>query len=211
MTTTALPWYYDLISPFAYLQLMWLRRDHPELRLEPRPVVLGAVLKHHGQLGPAEIPGKREFTYRYVLWRAQELGLPLRFPPRHPFNPLAAMRLVLAAGGDVTAVETAFRHIWKDGQDVDTPEGLALLAAALGLGDVEAACADPAVKAQLKQSTEDAVAAGVYGVPILAVHGELYFGQDATPFALAALEDPQLTLRGEYALVIDLPVGIARR
>lgn len=211
MTTTALPWYYDLISPFAYLQLMWLRRDHPDLRLEPRPVVLGAVLKHHGQLGPAEIPGKREFTYRYVLWRAQELGLPLRFPPRHPFNPLAAMRLVLAAGGDVTAVETAFRHIWQDGQDVDTPEGLALLAAALGLGDVEAACADPAVKAQLKQSTEDAVVAGVYGVPILAVHGELYFGQDATPFALAALEDPQLPLRGEYARVIDLPVGIARR
>lgn len=211
MTATALPWYYDLISPFAYLQLMWLRRDHSQIKLAPRPVLLGAVLKHHGQLGPAEIPGKREFTYRYVLWRAQELGLTLRFPPRHPFNPLAAMRLVVAAGGDLAAVETAFRHIWQDGKEVDTPEGLAQLAASLGVADAQAAGSDPEVKERLKQSTEAAIAAGVYGVPMLAVHDQLYFGQDATPFALAALDDPQLPMRGEYARVVSLPVGIVRR
>lgn len=75
-----LPWYFDVLSPFAYLQLEWITRDWPELVLEPRPVVLGAVLAHHGQLGPAEIRGKREFTYRYVIWRAWELGIPLVWP-----------------------------------------------------------------------------------------------------------------------------------
>lgn len=211
MSASALPWYYDLISPYAYLQLLWLRRDHPTLALEPRPVLLGAVLQHHGQLGPAEIPGKREFTYRYVLWRAQELGFPLRFPPRHPFNPVAALRLVLAAGGGIAAVETAFRHIWQHGEAVDTPEGLARLATALGIDDAEAAAADPAVKAQLKQSTEAAIAAGVYGVPTLVVHEALYFGQDATPMALAALADPHMLERDEYARVAQLPVGASRR
>ena len=63
----AIPWFFDVISPFSYLQLEWLRRERPDLELEPRPVVLGAVLSHHGQLGPAEIHGKREFTYRYVI------------------------------------------------------------------------------------------------------------------------------------------------
>jgi 2-hydroxychromene-2-carboxylate isomerase len=28
-------WYFDVISPFAYLQWMRLRRDHPQLQLRP--------------------------------------------------------------------------------------------------------------------------------------------------------------------------------
>jgi len=206
---TPLPWYFDVISPYAYLQLEWLQRDHAELVLDPRPVVLGAVLAHHGQLGPAEIPGKREFTYRYVLWRAHELGLPLKFPPRHPFNPLSALRLILAAGCSLQAVQAVFRHIWRDGHAADTIADLAPAMAELG---VEASSlGDATVKDALRASTEAALAAGVFGVPTLVVNGDLYFGQDATPFALAALAQPQMLQQGEYARLKSIPVGVQRR
>lgn len=206
---TPLPWYFDVISPFAYLQLEWLQRDHPELALDPRPVVLGAVLAHYGQLGPAEIPGKREFTYRYVVWRAQELGLPLKFPPRHPFNPLPALRLILAAGCSLPAVQAVFRHIWHDGHAADAIEELAPVMAELGVG--ASSLGDARVKDALRASTEAALAAGVFGVPTLIVNGESYFGQDATPFALAALARPQMLQQGEYARVKSIPVGVQRR
>lgn len=206
---TPLPWYFDVISPFAYLQLEWLLRDHADVALDPRPVVLGAVLAHHGQLGPAEIPGKREFTYRYVLWRAQELGVPLRFPPRHPFNPLAALRLIIAAGCTANAVATVFRHIWRDGHAGETAAELAPAMAALGID--AARLGDTAVKDALRASTDAALAAGVFGVPTLIVGGDRFFGQDATPFALAALERPQMLHEGEYARVASIPVGVQRR
>ncbi|GMU45156.1 MAG: 2-hydroxychromene-2-carboxylate isomerase [Xanthomonadales bacterium] len=206
-----LPWYFDVLSPFAYLQLEWITRDWPELVLEPRPVVLGAVLAHHGQLGPAEIRGKREFTYRYVIWRAWELGIPLRFPPRHPFNPLAALRLIVAAGGGIDAVRTVFRHIWAEGKGAESLEELAPLAAELGVDDHTARIADPVVKEALRASTDAALAAGIFGVPTLLVDGQCFFGQDATPFALAVQARPQMLREGEYARAAEIPAGASRR
>lgn len=206
----AIPWYFDVISPFAYLQLEWLTRQRPDLGLEPRPLVLGAVLSHHGQLGPAEIEGKREFTYRYVIWRAQELDVPIRFPPRHPFNPLAALRLIVAAGASVAAARRVFRHIWAEGHASETAAELEPVARDLGIDDVAAAISQPAVKLALKSSTEAALADGVFGVPTLVVHGHKFFGQDATALALAVLERPQLLQEGEYARLSAIPVGVRR-
>ena len=174
----ALPWYFDVISPFSYLQLEWLLRHRPDVVLDPRPVVLGAVLSHHGQLGPAEIRGKREFTYRYVLWRGDELGVPVRFPPRHPFNPLAALRLIIAAGGGVPVVQRVFRQIWAEGRAAETAAELAQLGGEFGIADVAVAIAKAEVKERLKASTDEAIADGVFGVPTLVVHGEPFFGQD---------------------------------
>lgn len=206
----AIPWYFDVISPFSYLQLEWLQRERPELELQPRPVVLGAVLSHHGQLGPAEIPDKREFTYRYVIWRAHELGVPLRFPPRHPFNPLAALRLIVAAGATTAATLRVFRHIWAEGHGAETAAELAAVAAELGIDDGATAIADPAVKAALKAGTDAAIADGVFGVPTLIVQGQKFFGQDATTFALAVLQRPALLREGEYARLSAIPVGVRR-
>src|SRR5438309_545359 len=106
-------WYFDFISPFSYLQLHKVRDWSARFAITPVPIAFGAVLKHHGQLGPAEIPGKREFTYRFVQWQADHAGVPLRFPPRHPFNPLTALRLCIAAGTTWDSIQAIFGHIWR--------------------------------------------------------------------------------------------------
>ena len=186
-------WYFDFISPFSYMHWQKVR------------ALLGAC----GQKGPAEIPGKREFTYRHVLWQARQEGVDLRFPPAHPFNPLAALRLCVAAGATPQSVDALFDWIWKEGQAGDSWEALAPVAAALGV-DRDAAQGD-AAKAQLRANTEAAIAAGVYGVPTLAFREHLFWGNDAHEFALAALRNPALLEDAEMQRVSRLPVGLQRR
>jgi 2-hydroxychromene-2-carboxylate isomerase len=204
-------WYFDFISPFAWLQLPKVLALRERIAIAPVPMLFAAVLDKLGQLGPAEIPGKRDFTYRFVQWQAQRQGLPLRFPPAHPFNPLSALRLCLAAGGGWDAVERIFVHIWKDGQAADTPDALRATAAALGITDLEAALAADSVKQQLRSNTEQALAAGVFGVPTLRLGGELFWGDDATGMALQYLDDPQYFQSAEYQRLATLPQALRRR
>ncbi len=204
-------WYFDFVSPFAWLQLELLRRDHPEVPLAPVPIVLGAMLSHWGTVGPAELPSKRRFTYRMVLWQARQLGIATRFPPAHPFNSLAAQRLAIAAGNTVEAATAIYRHIWRDGLPGDTAESLAPVARTLGIDDVVAVLADPGVKARLRDNTGQAIARGVFGVPTLIVADGLFWGLDATGMALAAWRDPGLLSREGIDQADELPIGVQRQ
>jgi 2-hydroxychromene-2-carboxylate isomerase len=205
-----LRWYFDFVSPFAYLHWQQLKTLPQFERITPVPIAFGAVLHHLGNLGPAEIPAKRRFAYRQVLWQAQQQGAILRFPPGHPFNPLPALRLCLAAGATPAAVDILFNWIWRDGRAADTPQALALPGAMLDIANVAAAVAALSVKEQLRQNTEAAIAAGVFGVPTLAIDGELFWGNEAHPLIEAVLADPGLLLQPEWQRVLDLPVAVER-
>ncbi|MFC4762955.1 2-hydroxychromene-2-carboxylate isomerase [Dyella koreensis] len=203
-------WYFDFISPFAWLQwprIKELAQTHP---VTLRPILFAGVLDRVGQKGPAEIPAKREFSYRYVLWRAQQTGQTLRFPPKHPFNPLAALRLCIAAGSDVRATDAIFEWIWGQGQVSDTIEALAPVAKQLGIADPAAAVADPAVKAQLKANFDAAMAENLFGVPTLSIDGRLFWGGDAHDFAMDYLRNPAMWDEAEMHRVATLPVGVSR-
>lgn len=202
-------WYFDFVSPFAYLQLPAILALRERLAITPKPIVFGAVLKHHGQLGPAEIPGKREFTYRFVQWHAERAGIAFRFPPAHPFNSLAALRLCIAAGSDWAAVSAIFDHLWRDGRSGASAEELDAVAHALGMREAAAALAGDTVKTQLRANTQAAIDAGVFGVPTLQIADLLFWGNDATPMIEDWLADPVHFSSGEYARIAALP-GVQR-
>jgi 2-hydroxychromene-2-carboxylate isomerase len=203
-----LRWYFDFISPFSYLQWRKVKVLQNERTVVPVPIVFGAVLAAHGQKGPAEISGKREFTYRHVLWQARREAVELHFPPAHPFNPISALRLCIAAGSTTQAVDAIFNWIWQQGRAGDSVEALAPLAAALGV-DPQTINAE-ATKAALRANTDAALAAGVYGVPTLAFDDQLFWGNDAHDFALAALRNPTVLADTEMQRVSALPVGVQR-
>ena len=205
-----LAWYFDFISPFAYLQWPAVRALAETRPITLRPVLLAGLLGHHGHKGPAEIPAKRLFTYRHVLWKARQRGVPLVFPPAHPFNPLAALRLCIAAGATPAAVTTLFDWIWAHGRAADTPAALAEPARALGIADVATALAAPAVKDTLRANYESAVAAGVFGVPTLAIGPDLFWGDDAHAFAEAVLADPGLLTDPQMTRLATLPLAASR-
>ena len=205
-----LRWYFDFVSPYSYLHWQKLKQLPQFTRIQPVPIAFGAILHHLGNLGPAEIPAKRRFIYRQLLWTAQAEGTPLRFPPGHPFNPLAVLRLCLAAGGSAQAVDVLFDWIWRDGNSADSAQALREPAQRLGVDDVEAALADPAIKEQLRRNTDAAIDAGVFGVPTLSIDGELFWGNDAHPMMAAVLANPGLLQQPEWQHVITLPVAVQR-
>lgn len=205
-----LRWYFDFVSPYSYLHWQKLKQLPQFAQIQPVPIAFGAVLHHLGNLGPAEIPAKRRFIYRQLLWTAQAEGTPLRFPPGHPFNPLPALRLCLAAGTSTQAVDVLFDWIWRDGNAADSTDALREPAARLGIEDADSAIAEPAVKEQLRRNTEAAIAAGVFGVPTLAIDDELFWGNDAHPLMAAVLADPGLLLQPEWQRLASLPVAVQR-
>ncbi|HEX8056168.1 MAG TPA: DsbA family protein, partial [Novosphingobium sp.] len=165
-------WYFDVVSPFAYLQWKSRARLEGRLRLRPVPIVLGALLSHWGQKGPAEIAPKRLHTYRMCQWRAAELGVPFRFPPAHPFNPIAALRLILALDSREDVVDAVFDAAFGDGRDVSAIDVLEEIGQGLGVSDVAGLIGTPEVKQRLRENTESAQACGVFGVPTVALRGE---------------------------------------
>lgn len=203
-------WYFDFVSPFAYLQSERLASLPPRMQIRYRPVLFAALLDANGQKGPAEIPGKRAFTYRFVVWQARKLGIPLKFPHEHPFNPLPLLRLAIACECAPDAVHRIFRFVWRDGRLPDLPIEWAELTHDLALSDAGARIASPEVKDALRRNTDEAIARGVFGVPTLAVGDELFWGLDATAMAAEYVlagcryDDP------EYARVSSLPVGASR-
>lgn len=204
-------WYFDPISPFSYLHLKQFDRLPADLATEYVPVLFAGLLKANGQKGPAEIAQKRTQTYRMCVHVAQSLGIPFRFPPAHPFNPLHALRLLCGAGATPAHVHAVFDCIWKDGRDINDPAVFAELAARLGVTDPQALIANPEVKQQLIANTERAVARGVYGVPTFDFGGELFWGSDSVGLMNAYAENPGLFATGELARVSTLPAAAMRK
>ena len=203
-------WVFDVISPFAYLALPRLDELPAGVELVVVPVLLAALLDHFGQRGPAEIPSKRRFTYRFVLWRARRLGLPLRMPPAHPFNPLAALRLIIAAGSDRRAAATVLQAVFGEGRDLTDQAVIADLAAQLGVADPQRTLADAGVKQRLRENTLWASSRGVFGVPTLLIGEELFWGHDAFDMALDYLSRPQSFTDLDMRALDSLPIGASR-
>ncbi|KVO04293.1 2-hydroxychromene-2-carboxylate isomerase [Burkholderia ubonensis] len=209
-TATTATWYFDFVSPFAYLQLEQFERLPPTLTIEPRPIVLGALLAHWGQKAPAEIAAKRVFTYRHAQYRADKLGIPFRMPPAHPFNPIRPLRVAIAMGGSLDVIRRIFRHIWRDGHDVASPEGFAALCDAVGFPEGVSAVDAQDVKDALRAHTDHAIAHGVFGVPTFEWDGELFWGEDATAMFVDCVASRAWLDSPEVQRISALPDGIRR-
>jgi 2-hydroxychromene-2-carboxylate isomerase len=201
-------WYFDFVSPFSYLQCERLPELERSLRIRYRPVLFAALLEAHRHKGPAEIPAKRRFTYRHVIWQARKLGLPLKFPAAHPFNPLPLLRLAIVADCNPQAVRRIFRFVWRDGRIGDLPIEWAELISELGLASADVAA--PEVKQALRRSTDEAIARGVFGVPTLAIGDELFWGVDATGMAADYVAAGCRYTDPEMARVASLPQAAVR-
>lgn len=205
-----LTWVFDVISPFAYLSLKELSRLPPDVEVEFVPILFAALLNHFGQIGNAEIEAKRQFTYRFVLWRAMSLGIPMRMPPAHPFNPLQALRLIVAAGGNRQAVETVFDAVFRYGRDVTDPITIAELAGKLNVADPGRALNDAKVKEKLRANTDWAISRGVFGVPTFVIGDQVFWGHDALDMAIDYLREPGKFESSEMQRIRSLPVGVVR-
>ena len=209
--------YFDPISPYAALAFEHLPEALVGLsyEVEYRPVLFAALLHALGQKGPAEIEVKRQWTFRQIAWKAHQLGVTMQIPAQHPFNPLPLLRLAWASAEagrtpNRRVVEAIFRHVWR-GEGADANDATRLDALRQDLTPQQDPASE-AVKEALRTATEQALTAGVFGVPTFEVDGKLFWGLDALPMLAAYLGgDPWFDGDGDWDAAAKPRPGIARR
>ncbi len=204
--------WFDFISPFAYLAQQRLGELPAGTELRFRPVLFAGLLKHWDTRGPAEVAPRRRFTYRYCHWLAQQQGIAYRTPPAHPFNPLPALRASIALGDTPEVVAALYHFIWGQGRLPEGPDWQALLE---NLGADEALLADPAVKQALRENTDTAIETGVFGVPTFSIDNgdgefDLFWGQDVLAMLGEYLRGPELFSGDDYPRIDALPAAVER-
>ena len=221
MTNGVLDFYFDFISPYAYLA--WRNpRNGPRavaarhgMTLRVRPIFFAAILDKLGQLGPAEIPSKRAFTIKDVLRHAAVEAIPMTFAVSHPFNPLALLRLALpevCGEKQAEVIDALFVAVWGDGKDVQSKDMLheALTGAGLDADTLLARAAEDDVKATLRRETEEAMAQGVFGVPTFMARGELFWGSDRVADLERFLEGRDPLDQALAASIVARPLTMTR-
>ena len=185
--------YYDLMSPYAYLAAERIDTVLP-VAARWQPVLLGGLFKLTGRsswaLGDYE---RRRRGMAEIERRAHEYGRPpLRWPDPWPSTSLEAMRAAIfarRAGREREFAASAFEVAFVQGHDLADVRHVLAAAEKAGLdtADVQAAIADRGVKDELRSETDTAHARGVFGVPTVAVGEELFWGDDRLEEAAAAL------------------------
>ena len=182
--------YFDFSSPYGYLasiQIDALALRHGR-KVTWRPFLLGAAFKETGQRPLVEQALRGPYHYRDFARSARLLGVPFRLPEPFPFASLAACRAFYwLCDGDPAAArglaQALYRTAFAEGRPIAAVDDVVAVAGPLGIaGDaLRQAVEDPAVKARLRQETEQAIASGVFGSPFIIVDDEPFWGSDRLP------------------------------
>lgn len=201
-------WYFDFISPFAYLQSTQLTELAKHEDIECVPVLFAGLLNHWGNVGPAEVAPKRTWTFEHCIWLAERDGIPFKLPPHHPFNPLPLLRLSLVMNSQIPVVQRLFKFVWVDGHVPQDDVAFNTLLDEFGVSTDQ--LQTEKTKQQLRINGEQAVNAGVFGVPTLVRGDRLFWGYDATDMAVAHREGT-LWPEQKIAKASTLSQGTARK
>ena len=194
--TKTIEFYFDFGSPTAYLAWTQLPKLAAEAGAELvyKPVLLGGIFQATHNASPMEVPPKGKYMLHDLARFAARYGVPMRFNPHFPINTLQMMRGAIGVQRRqperfAAYVETLYRGIWVDGLNLGDP---AVLGATLAQAGFEpqallALIGDPEVKELLKTETAAAVQRGLFGVPVMFVGKDMYFGQDRLDFVREAL------------------------
>jgi len=180
--------YFDPISPFAYLGSVQIERLAARLgrQVEWKPVLIGiTVLKVMGLKPVPETPLKGPYMSRDAVRLAEYFNVPFRHHGLKGINSLAALRAFAVLKQRDTDLarslaQRIFERLWVRGLDITPADAVAEEAKPLGINtaallrDIETDRA----KDLLKQQVDAAIGAGVFGVPTFVVDGETIWGVD---------------------------------
>ena len=178
--------YFDFTSPYSYLASA--RVDAFATRtgasVEWLPTLLGGVMKGAGNTPPILLPVRAAYLVKDLARSAAFHGVPFRMSPHFPLTTLPALRAAWALktarpSAFPAFVHACFRAVWVDGLDLGDRAVMVALAREEDRNLVAAAPDATEWKDAVRRATEEAVAAGAYGLPAFVLdEGELFFGND---------------------------------
>jgi 2-hydroxychromene-2-carboxylate isomerase len=181
------------MSPYSWFAAERIERVLPNARW--RGVFAGALFKANDRVSWG-ITDRRSEGIADCNRRAAEHGLgPIQWPELWPTNDLLVARGMIYAerGGLLKPFAlTAMRLCFLEGADLGEQQVVLEAGERIGLSrtELEHALKDDSVKEGLRDANEEALAAGVFGVPTVVVDDELYWGDDRLIEAAEAYGSP---------------------
>jgi len=202
MTQTAPPrFYFGVMSPYSWFAAERILTLLPEARWHG--VFAGAVFKQNDRVSWG-LTERREAGIEDCNTRAAQHHLgPIKWPDPWPTNDLLAARAMIHCSRkdqDGALLRdfglAAMRLSFLEGVDLGEAEAVIEVGRRAGIDERELASAlqDQDVKDALRADTDAVIAAGVFGVPTLAVGGELFWGDDRLADGVGAYRAPHDSL-----------------
>jgi 2-hydroxychromene-2-carboxylate isomerase len=182
--------YWDVGSTNTYFALKLIKpilvRNNVELVLHP--FNLGYVFRNNNYELMKEPKAKLRNRKQDLMRWAKKYDLPFSIPREFPIKSSRVLRgsLVMRRFGlEVPFVEKIMDRYWEQG-DATISEYAGIRSTVLELGvdpdEFEALSASEEIGAELAKSTDEGVERGVFGVPMIIVGDQLFWGKDRMEF-----------------------------
>ena len=182
--------YWDVGSTNTYFALKLIKpilvRNNVELVLHP--FNLGYVFRNNNYELMKEPKAKLRNRKQDLMRWAKKYDLPFSIPRDFPIKSSRVLRgsLVMRRFGlEVSFVEKIMDRYWEQG-DASISEYAGIRSTVLELGidpdEFEALSASDEIGAELAKSTDEGVELGVFGVPMIIIGDQLFWGKDRMEF-----------------------------
>ncbi|XP_039194632.1 glutathione S-transferase kappa 1-like [Crotalus tigris] len=191
--------FYDVLSPYSGIgfEIICRYRSLWNLDLHFRPVFFMGILKAIGSQPPAMLPKKGDYILKDIIRMGKYCQVPINLPK--DFVNSVVVKGSLPAMRFITAVDIAepqflesvsrelWMRLWSRDEDIVQPESILAAAEKAGLPSGKSQellkmSTSPEVKNRLKETTDEALNRGAFGVPsfIIQIDGkpQLFFGSD---------------------------------
>jgi len=185
MMSKVIDFYFDFMSPFAYLahHHLLLRQAEFGYQLAYHPLDLSYVKVKAGNTGPSNrsIPAKIKYLMADLDRWAKRYGIPLTVPATHDSKLANIGVLVATERGVATEFALAvWKRTWGAGGDFASIPLLRDVAHSLdwNADEFEALLHSPILEQRYQASSDRALEQGVFGVPTMIVDGLMWWGND---------------------------------
>mgnify|MGYP002700781894 FL=1 len=186
--TKEVEFYFDFISPYAYLAYKKIQSLPKDIKIKYKPVLLGALHNLEGITAPAFIKPKLKHMISDCDLIANKNKSNFIWNSKFPINSLGVMRgyLFINAENRELYLNVMFDAYWKDNLDISNEKILKNLIEKCKINSSKFfdGIKDLKIKDELKSITQDAHDKGIFGAPTFVVNNKIFWGQDRLEFAL---------------------------
>ena len=186
--TKEVEFYFDFISPYAYLAYKKIQSLPNDIKIKYKPVLLGALHNLEGITAPAFIKPKLKHMISDCDLIANKNKSNFIWNSKFPINSLSVMRgyLFINAENRELYMNVMFDAYWKDNLDISNEKILKNLIEKCKINSSKFfdGIKDLKIKDELKSITQEAHDKGIFGAPTFVVNNKIFWGQDRLEFAL---------------------------
>ena len=186
--TKEIDFYFDFISPYAYLAHKKIQLLPKDIKINYKPILLGGLHNLQGIIAPAFIKPKLKYMINDCLLIAKKNNYDFKWNSIFPINTLNIMRgyFSINSSNQTQYIKTIFDAYWRDDLNIYNEEILTplLKQCKIDKNIFFKTIKDPVIKEKLKDATKNAHEKEVFGAPTFIVNNKIFWGQDRLEFAL---------------------------